>query len=127
MTRLMEPSAEQVAEWRGWVSGRPENVRAVAEKFDPWSLYRIKSTGQRVTLVSFGEQEDGDVTLTVNVTGQFNLIAFDREVFGVEPDDLEPCDPPDKGEIVGTVLTDEGDIDAYVDEIRPLVLKARGL
>jgi hypothetical protein len=52
----------------------------------------MKSTGQRVTLISFGEQEDGSVTLTVAITPRFNegmIIA--HEVFGIDPDDLEDC------------------------------------
>jgi hypothetical protein len=126
MARFTEPTAEQEAGWKEWVASRPEPVRKVAERFEPWSLYRMKSTGQRVTLYSFGEANDGSaVTLTVNVTGQFNAVAFDRQVFGIDPDDLEPCDLPAPTEPTGTALTDEADIKAYVDATRPAVLAAR--
>lgn len=99
--RLVEVPPEAEAEWRAWVEERPPGVREIARRFDPWSLYRMKSTGQRVTVVSF--YENG--TLKVEITGQFNMIAFDRQVFGIDPDDLEPCDLPPPGESVGALLS----------------------
>ena len=125
MAHYVEPTAEQEAGWAEWVASRPDNVRAVAERFNPWTLYRFKDSAQRCTLVSFGAHDDGSVTLTVNVTGQFNLVAFDRSVFGVDPGNLEECDLPTDGEINATMLTDEGDIEAFVDFVRPAVLAAR--
>jgi len=125
MARIVEPTKKEQKEWDKWVKSRPDNVRAIAERFDPWSLYKMK-TGQRCTLYSFGEQEDGSVTLSVNITGQFNFTDFDRCVFGVYPDDLEPCDLPASDEMLGTILTNDSDIENYIDEIRPAVLAARG-
>lgn len=99
-----------------WLAERPEHVRRVAETLPPWFLYRLKTTGQIVFLISF-EEHDGScmpptrgphtgepcrhcatraVTVTVGVTQANNphlLIAFDREVFGVDPADLEPIPP----------------------------------
>ena len=73
------------------MAGRPDNVRKVAERFDPWTLYHMKSTGQHVTLYSFSEADNGTVTLTVNVTREFNPeVLVERQVFGIDPDDLEP-------------------------------------
>lgn len=125
MARLMEPSAKLLAAWNAWVAERPPNVRAVAERFEPWSLYRMKSTGQRVTVVSFGEGEDGTVTLTVNITGQFNFTLFDRQVFGIDPDDLEPCDPPGPDEITGALLVEDAEVEALVHVARDLVVGTR--
>lgn len=125
MARFYTPTQEQVDGWNAWVAQRPPHVRAVAERFDPWSLYRMKD-GRRVTVVSFGERPDGHVTLTVNISGEFNIVTFERSVFGIEPDDLEPCDLPPEGERVGALLTDEADIRAYVDAVRPHVLANRG-
>jgi len=116
MARLFEPTKAQLAHWRKWVKSRPPAVRAVAERFDPWSLYRLKSSGHRVTIYSFS----GDGTLTVNVTGQFNAVMFDRQVFGIAPDDLEPCEPPAPDEAVGTLMTPE-DVDANRDALRVMV------
>jgi hypothetical protein len=80
----------------------------------------MKSTGHRVTLYSFGERTDGGkISLTVNVLGAFNLVTFERRVFGIDPDDLEPCDLPEKGEPVGALLTEENDIESDLEATRP--------
>lgn len=121
MARIEEPSAEHEAEWKSWVADRPSAVRAVAERFDPWSLYRMKGTDQRVTVYSFSEGPT--VTLTVNVLADFNLLVFERQVFGIDPDDLEPCEIPAQNEPVGAVLSQEqvaeNNIDAMRVAIRP--------
>lgn len=104
MKRLATPTKEEERVYRDWIASRPEKVKAVAERFDPWSLYRMKSTGHRVTLHSFDENKNGTITLKVDVTGDFNTVLFERRVFGVDPDDLELCDPPAPGEPVGATL-----------------------
>jgi hypothetical protein len=125
MTRLQEPSPEEEKAYKRWLRSRPKGVRKVAARIDPWTLYRLKTTGQRVTIYSFSEQKDGAVTLTVSVTGQFNPVVFDKNVFGISPDDLEPCEPPAPNELVGTLFTDDNEVEAYIDLIRPSVLAAR--
>lgn len=105
MARWMEPNAAQEAAWAAWVAERPEPVRVVAERFEPWSLYRMKEMGHRVTIECFDEPEEGPVTVKVRVSGDFNLIAFERVVFGVDPDSLEPCDLPSPDEPLGVALT----------------------
>lgn len=65
----------------------------------------LKDSGHRVTLYSVDEPEDGSPpTLKVDVLGRFNLLAFDRRVFGVSPSDLEECDLPGDDEPIGAVL-----------------------
>lgn len=124
--RFMQPTEEQERGLADWVAERPPAVRAVAERFNPWTLYRMKSTGQRVTVVSFGEPDHGGaVTLKVLVSGEFNVVIFDREVFGIKPEDLEECDLPQPGELLGTALTNEEAIDRFVDAARPFVLRDR--
>jgi hypothetical protein len=113
MARIENPSKKQKAQWRKWVAERPRKVRKVAERFDPWSLYRMKSTGQRVTIRGF--YEDG--TLSVTVSGRFNLTLFERYVFGIDPADLEPCDLPGPTEAVGAMLTD-GEVEYNIDALR---------
>lgn len=120
MARFYEPSPKQEKGWKKWVKGRPENVRVVAERLDPWSLFVMKETGQRAMVRSFSEEDDGRVTVTVAVTGEFNLTLFDREVFGVDPNDLEPCDLPDPAEATGVMFTGE-EVDANIDALRALV------
>lgn len=125
MARYVDPTPEQEAGYREWLAERPAHVRAVAERFDPWSLYRLKSSGHRVTVYSFGEEAGGKVTLTVNVTGEFNVVSFARRVFGIDPDDLEPCELPAPDEPVGAVLVQEEDIEAYIETRRGQMAQGR--
>lgn len=118
MANIEEPTEDHKKEWAEWVAQRPEVVRAIAEKFFPWKLYRMKSTGQRVGIYSFSE----DGTITVLVTGAFNKVNFDRQVFGIDPKDLEECELPSPDEAVGTELRPEEveeNIDLLRAEIRP--------
>jgi hypothetical protein len=118
MARIIEPTPEQETEWKAWVASLPDCVRIIAERFDPWSLYQMKSTGHRCTLLSISE----NYTVTVAITGDFNAIMFDRQVFGISPDDLAPCDLPGENEAVGTLVSSEQvgeNIDALRVMIRP--------
>jgi hypothetical protein len=55
----------------------------------------MKSTGRIVTLVSYDEDRNGDChTATVEVARDDNPgLLFERQVFGVEFDELEPVNP----------------------------------
>jgi hypothetical protein len=118
MACIFEPRREQIEGWKEFVGSRPPAVRAIAERFEPWRLYRMKSTGHRVTVHSFSEPDGvGRVTLTVNVLGTFNLVEFERQVFGVEPEDLEECELPGENEPVGAALSDD-QVDSHIDELR---------
>ncbi len=76
MARVREPTKEEEEAWKKWVATRPPKVRAVAEQFDPWSLYRMRDTGHRVMIYSFGEEKEGDaVTLCVAVTAEYDRLA----------------------------------------------------
>lgn len=118
MARIYEPNDDEQSSWAEWVAERPPAVRAVAERFDPWSLYRLKETGQLVTLISFGETRGQPVTLSVAVLGRFNLVPFETGVFGVNPDDLEPSELPGPDVPVGVMLPDRRDQEAYIDAQR---------
>ena len=100
-------------EWSAWVATRPLVIQEMCCAYPPNKLYRMRSTGHRVTIVSYGE----DLTVRVNVTGQYNVVIFDREVFGVCVEDLEEAELPE-GEMVGTVLTEQDHIDALIEKIR---------
>lgn len=115
MARFYEPDDEQMAAWNEWVAERPPAVRAVAERFDPWSLYRLKTTRQLVTMHSFEQALGQPVMMTVVVSGQFNLVPFETAVFGINPDDLEPAELPGPDVPVGVMLEDERDVEAYID------------
>lgn len=115
MANWFEPTKRQMAAWRKWVALRPPAIRAVAENFQPWGLYRMADTGSRVTIRSFDESDP--VTVTVNVLGEFNLVAFERFVFGVNPEDLTPCDLPTPGDPVGVMMSEE-EADEFIDSVR---------
>lgn len=101
-------------QWDEWVKTRPKSVQKLARKFPPNKLYRIKPKGQRVTIHSYSE----DGTLTVNVTGEYNAVVFDRQVFGMKPRDLEECDLPPKDEKLGTMTKDPNEIRQLIKEMR---------
>lgn len=97
MAKFFEPHEIQLIGWDKWVKSRPPEVRAIAERFLPWELYRLKTTGQRVTLRSI--LDNG--TISVIASNKYNQTLFDLQVFGIDPDDLEPCDLPTPNEIKG--------------------------
>lgn len=116
MACVVEPTDEMEAEYRRWVESRPPVVRAIAERLRPWKLYRLKSTGQRVTMASIFE----DGTVSVEITGDYNLIAFDRRVFGIDPGDMEECDLPGADEALGARMSPE-QLDANQDALRVMI------
>ena len=121
MARVHDPTPEQRAAWDQWVRERPAAIRELIAKykFDPWTLYRLKTSGHRVTLASFDEPIDGSPpTLRVNVSGEFNAVAFERSVFGIKAEDLEECDLPAPGTPVGSLDLDPHDAMALADAIR---------
>jgi hypothetical protein len=87
-----DPTPESRAAWAEWLADRPEAVRLVAERFEPWALYWLKLSNKWVSVRSFEVQEDGSVTMTVNISAEFNTGAFERSVFGIKPEDLESRD-----------------------------------
>lgn len=117
----MAKIAELQPEWFEWVKTRPDCIRDLCERFPPDRLYRLKESGQRVTLYSYCE----DGTMTVAVSGEYNLVVFGRCVFGVFPDELEECDLPDPSQLTGAILTEQAEVQAFVDAIRPEILKGK--
>lgn len=104
-----------------WAESRPPEVQELIRRLPPDRLYRMKSTGSRVTLIAYAE----DGTVRVNITGEFNAVVFERQVFGVKADDLEECELPKEGEPLGAMLTEDADINEYIDAVRPIVLAER--
>lgn len=87
----------ELAEWGQWLKDRPETIRDLALRFPPNGLFRIKASKHYCVINSF--MEDG--TVTVRVTCAFQMLAFDRVVFGLKPDELEPAPLPEKGVRIG--------------------------
>lgn len=106
-------SDEQERLYDLWFRARPKVIRDMAERYNlrPDRLYRLKTTGSRVTLYSLDENG----TVKVNVLYEFNretMIApiQNRRVFGIDPADLEECEWD--GEVVdGATEFDAEDLD----------------
>jgi len=114
MARIANPTPQQVAQWERRLKTSSSSIRANIEHLDPWSLYQLKDTGHRVLLE--GVARNG--SLVVSVRGAYNHVVFERVVFGVMPDDLEPCELPGPDEKLGAELTDDEEIDAYLAKHR---------
>lgn len=97
-----EPDDEVREMWAAWYAERPAPIVKLAKRFAPWTLWRLDhGKGRRVFVRSFQEMEDGSVTLTVIVSGQFNAVLMERSVFGVDPETLVESDLPAPDELVG--------------------------
>lgn len=114
-------TAEEQKGFDEWVAGRPPVIQEMIAKHPINRLYRMASTGHRVFIIAYDEGG----TVRVAVTGRFNAVMFERQVFGVDPKTLVECDLPGPGEPVGAVLTEQADIDAYIEKTRPFIMKRR--
>jgi hypothetical protein len=79
---------------RAWKQTKPAVIQKMVESHPPNRLYRMRSTGQRVVIYSYFENE----TVMVEVLAQYNLDRFnmiETRVFGILLDDLVECDLPD--------------------------------
>jgi hypothetical protein len=127
VSHWFEPTEKMKSEWAAWVATRPQPVRLMVEKhgFAPWKLYRLKSSNHRVTIYSFDEPSSGGPpTLKVDVSGAYNLVLFERMVFGIEPDDLEECDLPGPDEPVGSAglsIEEAKDLHEDIETIKKLM------
>jgi hypothetical protein len=108
--------------WNDWVATRPPEVQELCRRLPPDRLYRMKSTGQRVTLLSYSENG----TVRVSVSGDYNFVTFERQVFGVNADDLEECDLPGPSELTGALLTEPEVIDEFIDSQRDALRRSGG-
>lgn len=119
-----EPSEEQKKLWHEWLEARPERVRAVAQRFDPWTVYRLASTGQRAQFLGCdvgvlncrqsacsdacrlpaghpGEHDpDGRITVRVYVEHPGLGEISGRQVFGIDPDELAPWTDADEEQAI---------------------------
>ncbi len=119
MAILKKYNVAEQRDWDKWVESRPAIIRKMARKFPVNKLYREKTHSLRVIIYSYNE----DGTLTVIVSGDYNYVTFEYKVFGVKQDNLEECELPSTDEPLGVRLTGKKDIDAFINVIRPHVLK----
>lgn len=110
MALIFKQTKEQKRLWKEWVASRPAVIKELCLKFPPDRLYLLKSSNHRVILYSYAENN----TLTVDVLGKYNLVFFERRVFGIPPEDLEECDLPLPGEPLGAQLTGEQEIKDFI-------------
>ncbi len=89
--------------WRRWVNSRPEVIQKMCKSHPPNLLYKLNTTGHRCRIYSYDENG----TMTVQVTGEYNVVAFARAVFGIKPEELVECDLPDDDEVVGELLNQD--------------------
>lgn len=122
MALFVQPTLEQRQLWAAWIAELPDCLQTVARHFNPWTLYRLITTEQRVTVAAFHEPKypGGKVSLTVNVTGEFNLLTHDRAVFGIDPNHLVECDLPAPNELLGTMMTSK-EVEENIHALRVLV------
>lgn len=121
MKKLFEMTQEDQAEHDAWVESRPPVVKEIARKLDPQYCYLLKTSNQFVTMYSISENG----TVTVNVLAALNPgLDFERQVFGVDPDDLQAVDVPGHFDPERKpLLTDRQDVKDYCD----MLAKANGL
>jgi hypothetical protein len=100
MARFMDPTPEEEAKWAEGLVEFPDHIRQLA---DPWSLYRIKSTGELVIFDGIVEHPDGELTISVIYVDMDN----NRTLWGrdVPVDDLEPCEPSGTDEEIDGIAT----------------------
>ena len=106
---------EQEPYWSEWLAEQPPTIRALIARYPPNRLYQM-ADGQRVTIA--GYRDDG--TVTVDVSGEFNLVTFERCVVGVDPAELVECDLPDEDELIGALLMERAEIDLFMAFLRDM-------
>lgn len=100
MAKIFEWTEENKAEFDTWLKGKSDAVQVLTSLKPPNLLYRMKSTGHRVPIISYND----NWTLSVYVSGTYNFVTFERTVFGVPPEDLVECDLPGPDDPLGYVL-----------------------
>jgi hypothetical protein len=95
--KWFQPTAEQLVAWDAWLADRPEHVRAIAERFNPWTLYRLTTTGQRCSVIGFHETS-GPIAVTAYIRAENPVLGelSARNVFGIDPDTLVPWTDADE-------------------------------
>jgi hypothetical protein len=117
MAQLEDLSPEQQAELNEWAESCPPVIQELLTRVKPNRLYLNKPTQQRGYAVAWNE--NGTVTLAF--IGKYNgpdVLDFDRNVFGLTPEELEECDLPSPDEQLGARLTDPKDILSHINDLR---------
>jgi hypothetical protein len=118
MAEIIKLSPEQRASYEAWIAARPPEIQAMIRSHPPIKLYRLATTGQRVTIDSYAE--DGTVTVILN--GRYNVVVMDRRIFNIPLSELTECELPAPDESTGTALFDPVQVERFVEASRPYVL-----
>jgi hypothetical protein len=89
--RYIELTPEQEIEFQEWLNSRPDSVKETVRQRPPGHYYKLGEN--RCIIYSYSENG----TVTVAITQELNperLVIFNRQVFGVNPNDLTECDAP---------------------------------
>ena len=103
MATLFEIESET---FEAWVKERPAIIRKMIKSHPPNLLYCMASSGHRVVIYSYSENE----TVAVAVLGKYNRVTFERRVFGIKPSELTECDLPPEDEELGAELSSKKEI-----------------
>ncbi len=90
---MIVPTKEDIEAWNEFLKD-PEHapVSELAARFPPWDLFRMTDTEQIVYVVSYSE--DGTIKVYIDPENNSELdFRTGCEVFGVDPDKLEPWVP----------------------------------
>lgn len=83
-----DPTEEDRVFWQAWLDERPPVVRQVAERFNPWTMYRLTTTGQRCAVLAFASSGTVRVYAEHETLGPVTGV----EAFGIAPETLVPWD-----------------------------------
>jgi hypothetical protein len=118
MAEIIKLSPEQRASYEAWIAARPPEIQAMIRSHPPIKLYRLATTGQRVTIDSYAE----DGTVAVILSGRYNVVVMDRRVFNIPLSELTECELPVPDESTGTALFDPVQVERFIEASRPYVL-----
>lgn len=85
-------SSDQQTIWDNWVASRPADVQAMCASHPANRIYKLKTTGQIVTLMSYFE--DGTVSVYVDPICNRGRMFVGHGVFGITLSDLEETEVP---------------------------------
>ena len=87
MIEPLTPSQAERQAFADWLDERPQVIRDLAAKYDPYVPYRIVATRQIGWIVSYSE--DGTVRLAIPAEAQDDPFCISNiQVFGVDPESL---------------------------------------
>jgi hypothetical protein len=92
-------------QWDEWVASRPEIIQVMCRSHPGNRLYRLKTTGQLVTMVSY--YEDGTVKVFVDPKFNHGRLFTGQAVFSIKLEDLEEVNLPDGCEVEKRTSSEE--------------------